>query len=857
MGEVYEAYDPRLRRQVAIKVLPAAFAEDPGRLLRLEREARATAALNHPNILAVHDIGTHDAVRYIVMERVPGETLAARLKRDRPSLGLTLDVGVQIADALEAVHARGILHRDLKPANVMLTPEGRVKVLDFGLAREWTTDTAMTGLETTAGVVTHAGQIIGTPAYMAPEQLRGLQGGPRADIYSLGVMMFELATGQRPFQAQDFVGAALDKLTRDAPLPSDINPSVPAALSDLIARCLARDPERRPGSAAEVRSGLERIRTALPSAAAGVSPPQPDGFATWGPPSGGPGALMRRATSVTMAQIGLLSAVAIAATAVTLGVDRWRSTPPAPTGARPVIAVMPLQNLTGDSANDYVSAGIADALTTSLSGLRSISVVSREIVRESERTATDPAAIARELGLDLLVHGSLQRSGDRLRVDARLMAAGGTVLWAGESEAMVSDLYALQRELADRLVSALRIQVSASERTQLVAPPTQNQDALEAYWRGVAALDRYDPEGFDRAIESFDRAVDLDPAFAVAYAGLGAAFVGRYIAVKDTDAMARATAAVRRALEIDPSRSEVRLSLANIYRRTGRFASAVEELQRVLASDAANDEARRRLGLIYDSEGRPEEALEQLRAAVGNRPSYWRNHDALGLFYLRAGRTEEALEAFTRVAELRPDSATAFQRLGTTYLAQGDTARAREYLEKSNAIQPDAASYSNLGTIHYSEERYGEAATAYRAAIQLRPNRALLRRNLGDAYLKLGRPRDARSEYESAARLVEEELRVNPSNPRVMAQLAVYQAKLGLRGDAERRINQAIVMTPMDPEVLFRRAAVLALLGEIQRAMDAVSSAVANGYSVDLVKQDDDLSPLRGLPAFQALVSPK
>jgi tetratricopeptide (TPR) repeat protein len=856
MGEVYAAYDPRLRRDVAIKVLPAAFADDPDRLLRLEREARAAAALNHPNILAVHDIGTHDAIRYIVMERVPGETLAARLKRDPLPLGLTLEVGVQIADALDAVHGRGILHRDLKPANVMLTPEGRVKVLDFGLARAWTSDATTTTLETAAGAVTHTGQLIGTPAYMAPEQLRGLPGGPRADIYSLGVLMFELATGRRPFPGHDFMEAALEKLTRAAPAPRDLNPSVPPALSDLIGRCLSREPEGRPGSAAEVRADLERIQMSVSSVAA-ASAPQPDRIPASGPPSGGLGALVRSARFVTTAPLPLVTAVAIAATALTLGVWRWRDTPAARPEGRPVIAVLPLENLTGDSTNDYLGAGIADALTTSLSKLRSLSVVSREIVRESARDSVEPGALARELGLDLVVYGSLQRSGSRLRVDARLMAAGGTVLWAGESEEVVSDLFAIQRQLATRLIEALRIQVSGAERTQVTAPQTQNQAALEAYWRGVAALERNDAEGFDRAIASFDEALAIDPAFAVAHAGRGVAFIGRYAAIKDPDAMTRAMESVTRALEIDPTRSEVRLSLANVYRLTGRNASAMEQLQRVLADDPANDEARRRLGTIYESEGRSVEALEQFRAAVDSRPSYWRNHDLLGLFYLRAGRTADALGAFTRIADLRPDSAIAYQRLGTAYVAHGDKARARENIEKSIAIQADAASYSNLGTIHYTEGRYQEAAAAYRAAILLRPNRALLRRNLGDTYVKLQRAQDARREYGEAVRLAEGDLRVNPGNARLMAQLAVYHAKIGQRGEAERHIERAMVMTPQDPEVRFRRAAVLALLGDAKRALDAVSSAVAMGYSVDLVREDDDLTSLRGLPAFQTLAPPR
>ncbi|MBI4264924.1 MAG: tetratricopeptide repeat protein [Acidobacteria bacterium] len=840
---MYAAYDPRLKREVAVKVVPSALAEDPKRLERLEREARAAAALNHPNILAVHDIGTHEGIPYIVMERVQGETLAERLRRERPSLDWSLGVGAQIADALAAVHARGILHRDLKPGNVMLTHDGRVKVLDFGLAKPLP-DAATTG----SAPLTLTGQLFGTPAYMAPEQFDGRAlADHRADLYSLGVILFELVTGRRPFQGHDFTAVAVNEVKEPAPSPSEIEPSVPPRVADVISRCLAKDPEARPASAAALKQELEQIRTTLEQRAVAVTVPSRFLRGAVGRLTSSP-----RARTATAA-VALAGGIAVAA----IGVSNWRqgAMVAVPGTERPVIAVVPFVNASGQASNDYLGIGIADALTTSLSSLSSVLVVSGQTARDSARATSDLPALARELGASLLVHGSLQRSGDAVRVDARVVTPEGAVLWAGESEASMSDLFALERRIADRLVEGLRVSTSSAERERLAVLPTQNQEAIEVYWQGIALLERTDAEAVERAIGSFERAIALDPRFAVAHAGLGAAFVRQYGITNDGAWMTRANDAVLRALEIDPSQTEVRLALASVYRSTGRNGSAVEELRRVLADDPTNDEARRRMGAIFLSEGRQEEALEQYRVAAAQRPAYWVNHDQLGLFYFRAGRFEDAIRAFTRVTELRPDSAQAFQRLGTAYQALGDKARAREHLERAIAITPDPASYSNLGTLYYSDGQFEEAARAYLAAIQLRPNRAIYRKNLGDTYLKLGRGPEARAEYLETARLAEGGLAVNPSSALTMAQLAVYQAKLGRREEAASGIARALAINPSDPEVRYLRAVVLALVGELGAAVDAAAEAVSAGVPLDRVREDDDLEPLQSIPEFQSLIS--
>ena len=830
MGEVYLAHDPRLGRDVAVKVLPGAKEHDPDRLVRFEQEARAVAALDHPNIVTVYDVGVHDGGPFIVMEYVRGETLSASLRRERPSLARGLEIGSQIASALGAAHGRGILHRDLKPSNVMLTATGGVKVLDFGLAKTFVADTAET-TETPLlpAVSTIPGIAVGTPAYMSPEQLLVLPLDNRTDIFSLGVILFELVTGQRPFKGDRLNAPAHSALTAPVLSASDADPTVPADVSGLIARMLARDPDDRPRSAGALVDELQALREKV---AAAAPPPR------------------RRARTAAV----VLGAAALVA-AATISLPRWL--PPAPNTAaeRPVIAVLPLTNLSSDLSKAYLGVGIADTLTTSLGRLSSISVVSRAAMQESgEPNTTNLAAIARELGATMLVQGSIQQSGDRVRVNATLVTPEGRVVWSGDSEASASELFALQNRLAASLIDALRITVTREERQQLARPPTADRAALDAYWRGVAMQDRPDYEDLDKAISSFQLAISRDPTFSLAHASLGDAYRRKATRTNDTGLMASAVEEVSEALRIDADQPEVRLALAGVYRSTGRNGAAVDELRRVLAKQPTNDDAHRELGNLLAREGQPNEALAELQRAVDLRPGYWRNHRALAMFHLQTGSTNEAVASFTRLTELKPDDAEPYQQLGAAYQMLGDQNRARQNYERAIGLSPSPSSYTNLGTIHYSEGRFDDAVSSYQKAIELAPNRALIRRNLGDAYVKLGRRADARAAYDKAVQLAEAALTLNPNDATTMSQLGVYEAKLGRRRDADRHTRGAIAINPESPDARYRRAVVLALNGEAEAALTELSEAFARGYAKRLALEDDDLATLRSRPSFQALV---
>jgi tetratricopeptide (TPR) repeat protein len=540
--------------------------------------------------------------------------------------------------------------------------------------------------------------------------------------------------------------------------------------------------------------------------------------------------------------------------AATAAISLWQAQS-APGGERPVIAILPLTNLSGDQSKSYLGVGIADTLTNSLSQLSSITVISRTAMQESGApNTTDLAKIAKALGVTMLVQGSFQQAGDRLRVHANLVTPDGRIVWSGDSESRFSDLFSLESRLAGALIDALRVTVTGAERERLDRPPTASRDALEAYWQGAALLEQSDTTQIDNAIDAFNRALAIDSQFSLAHANLGEAYRRKYLRTNESEWITRAVAAVSEALRLDPAQVDVRLSLAGVYRLTGRRGAAVEELRKALAQQPSNGEAHRQLGELLDAEGRPDEALVELRRAVAERPQYWRNYQSLGLFYYRRGNLPEAVAGLTRLVELRPDDANSYNLLGAALLASGDHEQARDNFERSIAVTPTPAAYSNLGTIHYSAKRYVEAVEANEQALRLAPNRAPVHRNLGDALLKLGRQAEARAAYEQAVALAQKAVEVNPSDAVAMSQLAVYEAKIGRRGDAERHANAAVAINPAGPEVLYRRAVVLALNGDTTRALEAATEAISRGYSKQLALDDDDLASLRPLPGFQTLM---
>ena len=831
MGEVWLAEDTRLRRRVALKMVKAATDADPASRERLMREARAAAALNHPHIATVHDVLEEQGEVVIVFEYVEGETLHARIARDRVPVAEAVEIASQIAKALAAAHAHGVIHRDLKPANVIIGADRHVKVLDFGIARILAVGTT----QTTPGAAppsTSGFGFIGTASYAAPEQMVSSAVDERADLYALGVVLFEMISGERPFQGSDPVQLASTKLGRDAPPLSSTTELVPPALAQLVASLLAREREQRPQNARDV---LTRLRAISGDPSTASLPPA-------------------RSRSP-------LFAVAATLLMVALGYGLWElrrltTTTSSNMSAPPVIAVLPLANMSGDTSKDFIAAGIAESLIASLAAVPSVTVLSRQSVTEARNRIKDSSALTKDLGATFLVDGSVQQSGDTLRVSLNLIRADRTVEWGDSVEGTFEKIFDLQSRLATALTSALVVRVSASERERMNAQPTTSPDALSAYWRGVALMERIDQSGnVDNAIASYQEAIKLDSRFALAHAALGRAYWEKYAQTRDREWTEKALNAGATALRVDAALPEVRLAMATILAGSGRYGEATDELTQALALRPNYDDARRELGQVLARQGKIDEAVAEFRKAIALRPTAWQTYSSLGLAVLGAARYEDAIAAFTKVTELQPDNNFGFQQLGTAYQAVGRDDEAKESYQKAIALRPSAQAYSNLGTLEYGRGQYQAAAEAYRAAIKLRPNSAATHRNLGDALSKLKRAAEARASYLEAVRLTEIDLKVNPANTRAMASLGVFLAKAGRVEDARRQLSRALTLAKDDVEVLFRAAVVEAVAKDADRAIGHLEQAVAHGYSVAAIASTDEFDWLRSRPAFAAIVN--
>lgn len=827
MGSVWLAEDTRLHRRVALKTLRPADDDDAPARAQLMREARAAAALNHPHIAAVYDVLENDGHVIIVFEYVEGETLAARLARDPLPATAVVDIGCQIAGALVAAHAHGIVHRDLKPANVIVGAEAQVKVLDFGIARILSLGTTQTsGSHTATGI-----GCIGTPAYAAPEQMVSGAVDERADLYALGVMLFEMVSGRRPFTGHDPVSLAASKLGKTAPPLSATGAWVPRELERLVAALLARKREERPESAASVLAQLQAIHGSL-----GATAPAPQ----------------RRVVAPMLAATMLLAALGA------LGV--WgplrRSSAPA-ADSPPVVAVLPLTNMSGDVSKDFLAAGIAESLISSLAALPTVTVLSRASVSDARNRTAESSALARDLGATYLVEGSVQESGGRLRVSLTLVRPDRSVAWGDSVDGQFEHIFDLQSRLAGALTTALAVRVSPDERQRMNQAPTVNPEALSAYWRGRALFERRDAKGnLNAAIDGFEEAIRLDSRFALAHAALGAAFWAKYNDTRSPEWTQKAIEAGTTALRTDPNRAEVRYTLAVTLAGSGRPREAIEELQRALAMQPNYDDARRQLGQVLATEGRIGEAIAEFKKAIAARPQYWGHYSAMGASLFGAARYSEAVAALHHAIELQPDSSLAYQQLGTVYQQIGNKTRALENYEKANALNPTAQAYSNVGMLYHQQRDYPRAVEAYRQAIALRPNSAATHRNLGDALSRLGQRAAALAAYRQAVSLAESDLKINPRDPMTLASIAVYLEKAGRDPEARVRLQRALALAPKDNRVLHRAAVVHALAGRTADALAALRQAIELGYSVTAASEDDEFESIRRTPAFTALAAP-
>ncbi len=652
MGVVYRAHDERLDRDVALKVLPPGLLSDDAARRRFRKEALALSKLNHPNIETVHDFDTQEGVDFLVMEHISGQTLAEKLAGG-PLLEKDVAVlGTQIAAALEAAHERGMVHRDLKPGNIMVTSRRQAKILDFGLA----TLLRPAGEPLRTETLSQDHPVVGTLPYMAPEQLQGEAVDARSDIYAAGAVLFEMATGQRPFPQESAPRLIEAILHEGPPAPSAINRRLSPALDGIILKALDKDPDRRYQSARELQVDLERLGAPVPLRAAH----RPRARALWW----------------TLGPAGAL--LALLSVLVGLNVAGMRDRLVGRAAPRRIesLAVLPLANLSGDPGQEYFADGMTEELITDLAKIGALRVISRTSVMHFKGTEKPLPEIARQLNVDAVIEGSVMRSNDRVRITAQLVeGATDRHLWAESYERELKDVLALQSEVARAITSQIKVTVSPAAEAGLArsARPV-SPEAHEAYLMGLYHWNRRMPADLRKSIEYFQRAIELEPDYGLAYAAMAESYAifADYSIESPKEAFPRARAAALKALEIDDGLAEAHNALA--YTKCEfewDWAEAEKEFRRALELNPNYPTAHQWYGECFASMGRTDEAIAELRRARDLDPLSLVINTILGRVYMLARQYDAAVDQLRRTLEIDQDFALGHAWLSVTYVRKG------------------------------------------------------------------------------------------------------------------------------------------------------------------------------------------
>ena len=697
-ADVYLAEDTKLGRKVALKVLPPELAENEERRARFVREAKAASAIDHPNVAHIHEIGEADGIHFIAMQFVDGKNLAARVKGDTLATADIIAIGLQVADALDAAHAKRIVHRDIKPANLVLTDRNQIKGLDFGVAKSMATAEASPDSEAAIEVKTVAGVVMGTVHYMSPEQALGRDVDGRSDIFSLGVVLYELTTGRLPFLG----GSPTETIERIANAQPEaiarFNYDVPAELERIIRRCLEKDPEERYQMAKDLLIELKHLKRDTESGAV-AQPALPSG---------------KRIPWPALA-LGAAVLAALAGGSLFLSGDSERIDS---------LAVLPFENGSADPEAEYFSDGVTESIISSLSKLPDVRVISRTSVFRYKGQAIDPETVGRELGVEALVLGRVVQRGDDLAVSAELVRTDGSAqMWGEQYQRKAADIFSIQNDMAREIGDALRIQLTTEQEELLTKQYTGSSDAYEAYLKGRYHWNRRTEEGFRQAIVHFQEAINHDPNYALAHTGLAdsLSLLGYYY-VSPREAFPRTKQAAKRALELDDSLGEAHVSLAWIK-------------------------------LFYDWDF--DEAEREFVRGIELNPTYATGHHWYSDYLVVTERYDEAIERIRMALELEPLSRMINTNYGQYLSVTGRYEEAHEQLRKTSELDP-AWAYAHLqvGATYARQGLYSEAVPHYEQALMLDESRYGIGL-LGQAYAKSGRVDEAHSVLERLDELAE------------------------------------------------------------------------------------------------------
>ena len=848
MGAVYRAHDSELGRTVALKLVRPELATRPETMKRFKQELLLASKVSHKNILRIHDLGDLDGVKFITMALVEGSDLSALIEKSGP---LPVDRGLrfakQLCAALDAAHNEGVVHRDLKPQNILIDSTDTAYVSDFGLAKS---------LEPEATVMTRTGQILGTPRYMSPEQVEAADIDHRSDLYSLGIIMYEMFTGEMPFLGESVMQLLYQRVNTPPIDPRRSHPELPEYLANIILKCLERDPARRYQSAREVLADLESERSPAPSglpASPGTRPapvreanqtisiqiPKPSRSALWKV-----GAAFVLVLAVLLAFPGIRTRILHPGGSTKTGA-----------GIQHYMAVLPF-SLIGDEQNSaYLADGVVDALSAKLSGLKSVYVAPPSAVASQKEQ--NPQKLAHALGVKLLLRGSLTTgANDSIAITVTLEdpANQGRNLLHQSFSGVRQDLLTIEDQIFNSVVSSLAIKESNEELARTTRRPTQDIGAYELYlkgrniWRGAKTT-----KDLEAAISQYDQAIKLDSRFALAYAGLADTYKRMWDQTRDGVWTQKALGAATQAQALDDNLPEVHYALGSVYTDTGKTEQAIAELHRALELAPNSDEALRRLGTAYMKTGRQAESLAAYAKAAEVNPYLWTNLNRLGNAYFQAGQNAQALQAFQRITELDPDRPEGWANTGAVYYRQGKWNECIPMFLKAIERQQKAAYYNNLGTTYFNLGRYDDAAAMFEKAVSMAPREGGFRRNLADAYRWSGKKDQAAKAYDDAISLTYQLIQVNPADAEALGTLAICYAAKENSKQALEFIGRARAIDPKSNLLMYEEAEINVAAGQNAAALDSLKQALRNGYSLAEAMADPVLKPLRDMPEFTRL----
>ena len=822
MGVVYKAHDEKLGRFVAIKLLPPHLISSPEAQQRFVQEARAASALDHAHIATVYDIGkTEDGLFYIVMAYYDGETLKQKIRRGPLPMETALKYATQITRGLARAHQHGIIHRDVKPANVMVTPANEVKIVDFGLAK--VPDESMT----------RTGTIMGTTAYMSPEQARGKDVDHRTDLWSLGVVLYEMLTGTQPFKADRKEGVVYNIIHAPHPPIRNHHPEILPELASTVNKCLQKSPDRRYASATALRADLKKAHRLLRPEAAPAPP-------TW------PRYFFAGTTAVLLAALMLFAIPGLQRTA--LG---WFGI-----GLLPEQIGLVVLGVPHAETDSLQAATLTESLTRRLSALsigQSAWVVPAYEVHQFEVTDVNQAHAT--LGANLVLQVAVAQAEQTLDVGLKLVdAVTGAVIRTDGFTAGASDEATLRHAaetLAAEMLNLEEVPVRATALGIAAHPEARAYHDL-----ALDHLQRSDlPADISSAITLFRSALGEDSTFAPAYAGLADAHWKMYESTKEASQIDAAERAAEQALRLDERLVEAQLALGRIRAGLGKHGEAMALFNAVLNSGVESAGVYQGLARAYDAANRPDDAEDAYQKAIALKPGYWMVHSLLGSFYYRKARYEAAREKFERVIQIAPGNPRGYTNLGATFWKMGRLEEAAEYLEKAVSVAPSYWGYSNLATLYFYDKRYADAAQAYEQALAIQDTDYQVWGYMADAYLYAGHQAKSEAANRKAADLAVRVLEADPEDPVTLARLAAYRAQSNDRAEASQVLDRLIALQPEKPETLGRIAIAFELNGDRSRAVAWLERAIKAGYAVPNIQNHPGLIGLFQHEQVQTLLA--